>query len=935
LLRVEKLEDRLAPAAGALDLTFGTGGKVTTDFRGTIEQVNAVALQTDGKIVVVGTTDFGGSSTNFAVARYLSDGTPDPGFSGDGRTATDFNGASDEAHGVAIQADGKIVVAGFTLVSGSDIDFALARYNPDGSPDDSFGAHGKVTTDFAGSFDFGFALALQADGKIVVAGRAEDGGTHFALARYNPDGTLDDTFDVDGKVTTDFDDRHSQAFSVAVQADGKIVVAGDAINRGDPSNPGFIIAVARYNTDGSPDSDFDVDGKVTTDFNGFSDVLARSVAIQADGKIVVAGVAAVDGSDVFALARYNSDGSMDSEFDVDGRVFTGFGSGSPAVNSVAIQPAGNRIVVAGYVSFRGVSNFALARYNLDGTLDTSFGTFGTLNTDFRGGNDEATSMAIQADGKIVVAGVADDRDFALARYEGVAPEIAVSLGGVDRFSGTTVDYGSTLQSTPVSKTFTIRNLGNVNLTVSSIAAPAGFHLTTATPFPITLAPGAQTSMTVQLTASTAGVFSGKVSIGANDDNENPFVINVTGTVLAPAHEIQVLRGTTDIPDNTGVVNYGTFLVVGTATRTFTVRNIGNTSLTLGPSISVSAPFFLASSFGSTTLAPGASTTFAVDLTTTSLGTFSSQVSFATNDSDEHPFNFTVTGNVSLTSSGPKIRGESLTRQVDEGGVATLRGHVVDPDPQDELFLSIDWGDDTELETHAVGRAPFAFEHRYLDDAPSGTAADEHQVHFTWFDSGGGSNSKTLPVTVANVAPQVSVGLPVFLRTDEALTRVGTFTDPGLDSWYATVDYGDGRGQQWLALGPDNSFTLDHRFTRPGVYQVRVRVFDDDGGIGTATLNVTVRNAPPRLFLGGPEVVRAGEVMRHAGHFTDPDSKTWRATVDYSDGSGPQPLLIKPGQQLSFEHRYATPGKYHVTVTIFDDDGGLSTDDFLVLVLPAL
>src|SRR5262249_17648839 len=234
-------------------------------------------------------------------------------------------------------------------------------------------------------------------------------------------------------------------------------------------------------------------------------------------------------------------------------------------------------------------------------------------------------------------------------------------------------------------------------------------------------------------------------------------------------------------------------------------------------------------------------------------------------------------------------------------------------------------------------------HRYLDDAPSGTASDDYQVHFTWFDSGGGSNSKTLPVTVANVAPQVSVGLPAHLRTDEALTRVGSFTDPGLDSWYATVDYGDGRGPQWLALGPDNRFTLSHRYTQPGVYHVRVRIFDDDGGVGTATLLVTVlpddhlglAGVPPGLFLGGAEVLRAGEVMCHSGRFTDPGADTWRATVDYGDGTGVQPLAVQPGQTLLFAHRYTRPGTYRVTVSVFDDDGGVGTDTFLVIVLPPL
>src|SRR5262249_49844444 len=152
---------------------------------------------------------------------------------------------------------------------------------------------------------------------------------------------------------------------------------------------------------------------------------------------------------------------------------------------------------------------------------------------------------------------------------------------------------------PVNKTLTIRNVGNLNLTVSFISPPVGYQLTPFF-FGTTLAPGAESrGIGLQLTASTAGIFSGRVSITHNDSNENPFVINVTGTVLAPTHEIQVLTGTTDIPDNTGAVNFGTSTFGGrTVPRTFTVQNIGNTNLTLGPTITVPFGFSLASGFGS-------------------------------------------------------------------------------------------------------------------------------------------------------------------------------------------------------------------------------------------------------------------------------------------------------------------------------------------------
>jgi hypothetical protein len=415
-------------------------------------------------------------------------------------------------------------------------------------------------------------------------------------------------------------------------------------------------------------------------------------------------------------------------------------------------------------------------------------------------------------------------------------------------------------------------------------------------------------MTVQLTAATAGVFSGRISIG-NNSNENPFTLGVTGTVLTPAAEIQVLNGTADLPDDTGAVNLGTAAVGGkTVAHTFTVQNLGNTNLTLG---AIVAPGFLvASGFVSTTLAPGASTTFTLALKTSALGSFSGKVSFANNDSDENPFNFTVTGAVNLTSTAPMVRDDSLTRQIDEGGVATLRGHLVDPDPQDDLFLTIDWADGSPVETHKVGHAPFSFRHRYLDDAPAG-ASDDFQVHFTWFDSGGGSNSKSLPVTVLNVAPQVCLGPPVHLRTDETLTRVGTFSDPGLDSWYATVDYRDGHGAEWLPLGADRRFTLSHRYSAPGVYQVRVSIFDDDGGVGTATLVVTVQNASK----GGG--ICGDGVKPHPGHSVDTGGDTGRPPKSRGDDSRPQPLAVQPRWQFFFVPGHTKPGRH--SVTMFDDD----------------
>src|SRR6266853_3860859 len=229
-----------AAAAGDLDPTFGTAGMVTTDINRSTDIAQGVAVQADGKLVVVGQTykhnDFSGE--DFVVTRYNTDGTLDNSFGSGGRVRTDFPGLAAVPSSVVIQPDGKIVVAGgafpnFTFLG----DFEIVRYNSNGSLDTSFGAGGIVTTSFPGQGSYAFALALQSDGKIIAAGTdfvnfsSEDNSdTDFGLERYNPDGTPDASFGNGGQVTTDFDGFNDDAFSVLIQADGKIVAVGSAKN---------------------------------------------------------------------------------------------------------------------------------------------------------------------------------------------------------------------------------------------------------------------------------------------------------------------------------------------------------------------------------------------------------------------------------------------------------------------------------------------------------------------------------------------------------------------------------------------------------------------------------------------------------------------------------------------------------------------------------
>ena len=404
----------VAAADGDLDTTFGTGGKTTTAILSEDDFASSAAIQSDGKIVVAGDTK-NGTYYSFALVRYNMDGTLDTSFDSDGKAITDIGNNNVYATSVAIQSDGKIVAAGYSY-NGSKFDFALVRYNTNGTLDTSFDNDGKVITAIGSDTDRAQSVAIQSDGKIVVAGYSNNGSNlDFALVRYNTNGTLDTSFNSDGKVTTTIGSGNDYAYSVAIQSDGKIVVAGEAY-----IGSNFDFALARYNTDGTLDTTFDSDGKVTTAIVSGRDA-ANSVAIQSDGKIVAAG-RIMNNKEDFALVRYNADGSLDTNFGTGGKVTTDIGSDDDTANSVAIQADG-KIVAAGYSDNGSNLDFALVRYNADGSLDTNFGAAGKVTTDI-GTTDVGVSVAIQSDGNIVVAGHSKNggnSDFALVRYAGTPP----------------------------------------------------------------------------------------------------------------------------------------------------------------------------------------------------------------------------------------------------------------------------------------------------------------------------------------------------------------------------------------------------------------------------------------------------------------------------------------------------------------------------------
>ena len=403
---------------GGLDTTFGTGGKVTTPFGTGHDLGSDVAVQADGKIVVVGPSH-NGTNNDFAVARYTSTGALDTTFNGTGKVTTPIGSGDDYGSAVALQEDGKIVVAGNSS-NGTNMDFAVARYTSTGALDTTFNGNGKVTTPIGSDYESISAVAVQVDGKILVAGTTSNGGNYdFALARYTSPGALDTTFNGTGKVTTAIGCGYDGLNGLVVQADGRIVVAGNSFN-GTTDD----FAIARYTSTGALDTTFNGTGKVTTDFGGSNDY-GQSVAMQADGKFVVAGHSGPIGNPDFAVARYTSTGALDTTFNGTGKVTTPIGGGVDQGRGVAVQEDG-KIVVAGW--FHGSSNyyaFALARYLTTGALDKTFNGTGKVAVPIVNTHSYATSVALQPDGKIVMAGYSENGagfDFALARYSVALPD---------------------------------------------------------------------------------------------------------------------------------------------------------------------------------------------------------------------------------------------------------------------------------------------------------------------------------------------------------------------------------------------------------------------------------------------------------------------------------------------------------------------------------
>lgn len=410
-----------AQSSGYLDFSFGSGGIVTTSVGPAMDQGRAVHLQPDGKIILSGGAQ-NGTDWDFAVVRYNTNGSLDSSFGANGKVITPVGIDNDMGFSGFLQPDGKIVVAGDSY-NATNYDFGLIRYNPNGSLDNSFGTGGIVTTNVSVSNDYCRGALLQPDGKMILTGLSYNGSNYdIATVRYNTDGSLDSTFGSSGVVMTAIGSTADYGWALALQQDGKILVAGRTDNPTD-----IDIALLRYQPNGTPDSSFGTNGIVIS-APGPADDIAHWVLVQPNGKIVVSGYFFNGTDNDVAVLRYNPDGSPDNSFGTNGIVTTPVGPAEDYSFSANLQPDG-KIIVAGRSGNGSDDDFSLLRYTGNGSLDSTFGTNGKVTTPVGSANDFGYTSILTPEGRIILAGYYNngiDSDFALARYMNCAVPVILT-----------------------------------------------------------------------------------------------------------------------------------------------------------------------------------------------------------------------------------------------------------------------------------------------------------------------------------------------------------------------------------------------------------------------------------------------------------------------------------------------------------------------------
>jgi uncharacterized delta-60 repeat protein len=437
--------------AGALDLNFNTTGIATQAVTSSGNFITSVTPRISGtfsrtiKIIVSGYVN-NGVKDEFLAVRFNNNGSADTSFGGSGVVITSLSAGNDQAYG-AVEPGGALLLAGASVPDPSSCltAFSLARYNAsDGSLDTNFNGTGILVQPVGSLFAEAKSVAIQADGKIVVVGDCGlDCGNYSgaALCRFNPDGTLDQGFGSGGKIVAT--GNGSAANAVVIQPDGRIVIAGSATDAQNNSD----VLVARFLANGTLDTSLATTGRVTTvvGTNGSS---AFGLALQSDGKIVVGTSCSLSGNDL-AVLRYNSDGSLDSTWNGTGKMFTAVGSSGDTYTDLAIQADG-KVVASGGSGFGSGAELSMFRCNTNGSLDDSFGSFGRVGTSV-GLISIGYGLALQKDSRILqtgttVASIGSKANVVVVRYNtnGTLDSTFGSGGEAITPIGLAYDYGIAL-----------------------------------------------------------------------------------------------------------------------------------------------------------------------------------------------------------------------------------------------------------------------------------------------------------------------------------------------------------------------------------------------------------------------------------------------------------------------------------------------------------
>ncbi len=415
LVSVLALPALQAQSPGEFDLSYGVNGKRILPLGTANAFSRSMVIQPDGKAVLACITN-NATSNDFAVVRLLENGQPDPDFGTGGIVSTDFFDKTDVAEAVALDEFNRIIVAGYVeQVDG--FEFAVARYLPDGRLDETFDGDGRATVAL-GATAFCKDVAIQADNKIVIGGYVLNplsATNEYTLVRFDTTGQLDPTFDGEGIVMTHMGMGAGVANALTIQPDGKIVLAGQVFNE---ATFFWEIGIARYDTDGTLDPAWDHDGIVFAPVAGVNPTI-NEIVLQSDDKIIVGGYSGTAPSNnKFTVARFHSNGTPDESFDEDGIVIDSYGFEDNQINAMVLQPDGH-LIIAGTTLVGNVDRFALARLDAAGHFDEPFGDEGKV-VSVISQNDGISAMALQGDGKLVVAGESFDGtrfNIVAARYQ--------------------------------------------------------------------------------------------------------------------------------------------------------------------------------------------------------------------------------------------------------------------------------------------------------------------------------------------------------------------------------------------------------------------------------------------------------------------------------------------------------------------------------------